>query len=318
MEKIVVGIDIGGTNTVLGLVTHDGDCLKERTFYTQAQENFSGYIEQLSSEVKALIVESSIKVELVGVGVGAPNGSFITGEIVDAANLRWKGTLPIANMLSEKLGVPVKLTNDANAATLGEMLFGSARNMKNYVYITLGTGLGSGIVIDGKLVLGKDGFAGELGHTVVKPSGRQCGCGKKGCLETYVSATGLRRTTLKMMADSNHHSILRSYSYDELTAKTIAKCAQQGDKVALDAFEYTGSILGVALSNVVATLDPEAIFLFGGLSNAGDLIFEPTKRHMEENLFPIFRNKVQLMPSGLTNKNVAVLGAAALIWKEEE
>lgn len=318
MKSIVAGVDIGGTNTVLGLVTREGSCVAEVTFPTQEYGRFREYVERIANEIKKLSEDFKSEYSLVGVGIGAPNGSYRTGEIIDAANLRWKGSLPIIKELNRILEVPVALTNDANAACLGEMLFGAAKEVKNFVYITLGTGLGSGIVVDGKLVLGEDGFAGELGHTAVKPYGRQCGCGKQGCLETYVSAPGLRRTAFKLMGDSQEPSALRGYTYDTLTAKKIASFAQQGDKIALEAFEYTGAILGMKLADVVAILNPEAIFMFGGLSNAGSLIFEPTKRHMEKNLFPIFRSKVKLLPSGLANKNVAVLGAAALIWQDIE
>lgn len=316
MNRVVAGVDIGGTNTVIGIVTRQGDCLKEISFPTQEDAVYSNYIAHIAKEIKNLLEQIGNDCSLEGVGVGAPNGSYITGQIVDAANLRWKGTLEITHDLSSLLNVPVALTNDANAAALGEMLFGDAKSMRNFVFITLGTGLGSGIVIDGKLVQGVDGFAGELGHISVKPWGRQCGCGKQGCLETYVSAPGLRRTAFKILADSIESSAIRSYTYENISAKKIATLALQGDRIALEAFEYTGAILGMKLADVVAILNPEAIFLFGGLSGAGNLLFEPTKRHMEKNLFPAFRNKVKLLPSGLVNKNAAVLGAAALIWQD--
>ncbi|MDX9847036.1 MAG: ROK family protein [Tenuifilaceae bacterium] len=316
MNRVVAGVDIGGTNTVIGIVTRQGDCLKEISFPTQEEAVFSNYIARIAKEIMGMLQQIGKQYSLEGVGVGAPNGSYITGQIVDAANLRWKGTLEITRDLNSLLNVPVALTNDANAAALGEMLFGDAKNMRNFVFITLGTGLGSGIVIDGKLVQGVDGFAGELGHISVKPWGRQCGCGKQGCLETYVSAPGLRRTAFKILADSIESSAIRSYPYENISAKKIATLAQQGDRIAIEAFEYTGAILGMKLADVVAILNPEAIFLFGGLSGAGNLLFEPTKRHMEKNLFPAFRNKVKLLPSGLVNKNAAVLGAAALIWQD--
>ncbi len=316
MNRVVAGVDIGGTNTVVGIVTRKGDCLKEISFPSQEDADFSNYIARIAREIKGMLQQIGSQFTLEGVGVGAPNGSYITGQIVDAANLRWKGTLEITRDLNSLLNVPVALTNDANAAALGEMLFGDAKNMRNFVFITLGTGLGSGIVIDGKLVQGADGFAGELGHISVKPWGRQCGCGKQGCLETYVSAPGLRRTAFKILADSIESSAIRSYAYENISAKKIATLAQQGDRIALEAFEYTGAILGMKLADVVAILNPEAIFLFGGLSGAGNLLFEPTKRHMEKNLFPAFKNKVKLLPSGLVNKNAAVLGAAALIWQD--
>jgi glucokinase len=318
MKSIVAGVDIGGTNTVVGLVTRDGECISEVSFPTQEHSVFVNYVSRIVDEINNLLNKYNNEFTLKGVGVGAPNGSYRTGQIIDAANLRWKGSLPLTSELNTLIGLPVALTNDANAATLGEMLYGAAKGMKNFVYITLGTGLGSGIVVDGKLVLGVDGFAGELGHTSVKAYGRQCGCGKQGCLETYVSAPGLRRTAFKLMGDSLEPSALRGYTYETISAKKIASFALQGDKIAQEAFEYTGAILGAKLADVVALLNPEAIFLFGGLSNSGSLIFEPTKRHMEKNLFPIFRNTVKLLPSGLGDKNVAVLGAAALIWKDLE
>jgi len=303
VKTIVAGVDIGGTNTVLGLVTRDGDCIAETNFPTQRHSDFSKYLGQIATEVLSLIKRQSEEFQLVGVGVGAPNGCYNSGNIVDAANLRWKGSLPLASGLKALLNVPVAISNDANAAALGEMLFGGAKGMKNFIVVTLGTGLGSGLVVDGKLVLGSDGFAGELGHTA-------------GCLETYVSAPGLRRTAFKLLADSIEPSALRNYSYDQISSKQIANLADQGDRISLEAFEYTGAILGMKLADVVALLSPEAIFLFGGLSNAGKHIFEPTKRHMEKNLFPIFRNKVKLLPSALKGKNAAVLGAAALIFQD--
>jgi glucokinase len=316
MNSIVAGVDIGGTNTVIGLVTKDGNCIAETSFPTQENEIFRDFVSRISLDIKKLLGQAGEGYRLVGVGVGAPNGSHNTGEIIEAANLRWKGSLPICKELQRLLGVPVVLSNDANAAAIGEMLFGGAKGMQNFVVITLGTGLGGGIVVDGKLVLGEQGFAGELGHLSVKPWGRQCGCGKQGCLETYVSAPGLRRTAFKMLADSNEPSALRGHSYETLSSKRIANFAQQGDRIALEAFEYTGAILGMKLADIVATLNPEAIFLFGGLSGAGNLIFEPTKRHMEKNLFRTFKNTVKILPSGLNDKNAAVLGAAALIWQK--
>lgn len=317
MTQVVAGIDIGGTNTEIGLVTRDGECLSEKTIPTRNQGLFNDYVNSVVEVVRQLL-SSQQDTGLVGVGIGAPNGSYLTGDIVDAPNLQWKGKLPICSTISKLLNVPVVLTNDANAAALGEMLFGAAKGMKHFIVITLGTGLGSGIVADGKLVLGHDGFAGELGHTTVKLHGRKCGCGKTGCLETYVSAPGIRRTVFKLLADSVEPSSLRSITYHDLSAKIIAQKAQEGDKIALEAFERTGEILGLKLADAVATLSPEAIFLFGGLSKAGELILEPTRRHMEANLFPIFRNKVKILPSGLEGKNVAVLGSAALIWQELE
>jgi glucokinase len=230
--------------------------------------------------------------------------------------LSWKGVVPLVSLFKQYFDVPVFLTNDANAAAIGEMIFGGAKNMNDFIVITLGTGLGSGIVANGKLVYGHDGFAGELGHTTVNYNGRQCGCGKKGCLETYASATGIKRTIFKLLADSLEPSELRSVCFNDLTAEMITKAAKKGDKIALDAFEYTGSILGRKLAESVAYTSPEAIFLFGGLAKAEDFILEPTRRHMEANLLPIYKTKIKVVLSGMTEVNAAVMGSAALAWKE--
>jgi glucokinase len=259
-------------------------------------------------------------IELLGFGIGAPMGNINKGTIEYPANLPWKGIIPLADLFKRHTYLPVVVTNDGNAAAVGEMIYGGARNMKNFVVITLGTGLGSGFVIDGKLVYGHDGFAGELGHTAVRPepSNRECGCGKKGCLETYVSATGLKRTLLKVMADSIQPSELRKYSFEELDAELIHEAAKRGDHIAKRAFERTGRILGFKLADVVAHTNPEAIFLFGGLALAKELIFEPAKEYMEENLLHIYKGKVKLLPSELSTQNAAVLGASSLIWSIKE
>ncbi len=318
MAEVVAGIDIGGTNTVIGIVNRGGDILAECTFPTRCQSTFDAFVKTLTGEIERLLMELGHEHKLVGVGVGSPNGSYHLGAIVDAPNLEWKGILPLCKEITNQTAVPSVVTNDANAAALGEMLFGAAKGMKNFVVITLGTGLGSGIVVDGKLVVGHEGFAGEFGHVVAKANGRQCGCGKRGCLETYASATGLRRTAFKMIADSNQPSMLRNMTYDKLSAKMVTEAAKNGDPLARAAFEYTGLILGTRLADLVAILNPEAIFFFGGLANAGELLMDPTRRYMEEYMFPIFKGKVKLMLSGLQNKNAAVLGAAALIWEELE
>ncbi len=316
MKDIVAGIDIGGTNTVIGLVTKNGDCIIETSISTRTHNRFEVFIESLSSEIKSLHNRVGNDYTLRGVGIGAPNGSYGLGAIVDAPNLEWKGILPICKEITKQTTLPAVVTNDANAAALGEMIFGGAVGMKDFIVITLGTGLGSGIVSNGKLVVGHDGFAGELGHTIVEIDGRMCGCGNKGCLETYASATGIRRTVFMLLAKSNLPSVLRGVSYEKLSAKMITEAALNHDLIALEAFEYTGKILGMKLAEAVTTLSPEAIFFFGGLAKAGALIIEPTKRYMEEFMFPIFRNKVKLLPSSLDGKNSAVLGAAALIWQE--
>lgn len=317
MIEIVAGIDIGGTNTVIGLVTRSGECLIEDNISTRNHNNFVAFIEVITIKINELHAKiGKEKYTLRGIGIGAPNGSFGLGAIVDAPNLEWKGLLPICNEITRQTNLPSVVTNDANAAALGEMLFGGAKGMKDFIVITLGTGLGSGIVSNGKLVIGHDGFAGELGHTVVEVKGRMCGCGNRGCLETYASATGIRRTVFMQLAISNKPSILRGVSFEELTSKMVTDAAINGDSIALDAFEYTGKILGIKLADVVTLFSPEAIFLFGGVAKAGKYIIEPTKKYMEEFMFPIFRGKVKLLPSGLEGKNAAVLGAAALIWQE--
>ncbi|HOK60207.1 MAG: ROK family protein [Tenuifilum sp.] len=316
MAEVVAGIDIGGTNTVIGIVNRNGDILAESTLPTRCNATFDVFVKNLTGAIEQLLMELGHEHRLLGVGVGSPNGSYNLGAIVDAPNLEWKGILPLCKEITLLTGVPSVVTNDANAAALGELLFGAAKGMKNFVVITLGTGLGSGIVVDGKLVVGHDGFAGEFGHVVAKANGRQCGCGKKGCLETYASATGLRRTAFKMIADSNQPSMLRNVTYDKLTAKMITEAAKTGDPLARAAFEYTGLILGTRLADLVAILNPEAIFFFGGLANAGELLMDPVRRYMEDYMFPVFKGKVKLLLSGLQDKNAAVLGAAALIWEE--
>ena len=255
-----------------------------------------------------------------GFGIGAPMGNINKETIEHAAGLPWKGIVPLADIFHKHTDLPVIVTNDANAAAVGEMIYGGAKGMKNFVVITLGTGLGSGFVIDGKLVYGHDGFAGEIGHTAIRPgsSNRDCGCGRKGCLETYVSATGLKRSLLKIMADSIEPSELRKYSFEELDAEIIHEAAKRGDYLARRAFQHTGRMLGFKLADVVAHTNPEAIFLFGGLAMAKDLIFEPAKEYMEENLLSIYKGKVKLLASQLSTQNAAVLGASSLIWSSVE
>lgn len=318
MKNLYIGIDIGGTNTIIGFITSEGRFLSEHRISTKGHKSFDAYLQEISNLIVANFLNYSADYKLIAVGAGAPNGNFYKGTIEDAPNLEWKGKLEFSKKFSELMKLPVVLTNDANAAAIGEMLFGSAKGMKDFIMITLGTGLGSGIVANGELVYGHDGFAGELGHTIVNPQGRYCGCGRRGCLETYVSATGIKRTVYKMLADRLEDSKLRSIPFNELTAKNITEAALAGDKVAIMSFEYTGQILGEKLADAVAHTSPEAIFLFGGLAKAGSFIFEPTIRHFEQNLLPIYRNKIKILPSGLMDQNVAVLGAASLAIKEFE
>lgn len=317
MTEIAIGIDIGGTNTVFGCIDSKGNTIAEGNLPTQTKEHFEDYIEDLIAEIKSSLENTEMEVRIVGVGIGAPNGSYRTGTIENAANLRWKGTLPIAKMVNEKLNVPVKVTNDANAAALGERIFGGAKNMSDFMVITLGTGLGSGIVVNGDLLYGYEGFAGEVGHIIVRPGGRDCACGRKGCLETYVSATGVKRSVYKLLAKHLGESSLRDVPFNNLNAKMVAEAANEGDSVALETFKYTGKMLGEALANVASVTAPEAIFLFGGLAKAGDLLFDPVKEAMDENMLFLYKDKVKLLPSQLGD-DAAILGAAALIWNDEK
>ena len=319
-EKVAVGIDIGGTNTVFGFINRDGKILADDTIKTTHYDEIEVYIAALYEKIMVTANKLGNGIEIVGYGIGAPMGNINKGTIEHAAGLPFKGIVPFAEIFNRHTSLPVILTNDANAAAVGEMIYGGAKDMKNFVVITLGTGLGSGLVIDGKLVYGNDGFAGELGHTTIRPgqSNRDCGCGKKGCLETYVSATGLKRSLLKIMADSLAPSELRKYSFEELNAKIIRDEAVKGDLLAKEAFLHTGRMLGFKLADVVAHTNPEAIFLFGGLALAEDLIFEPAKEYMEENLLSIYKGKVKLLASELSAQNAAVLGASSLVWSEIE
>ncbi len=313
---LTLGIDIGGTFTKFGFVDKEGNILDESSLPTNAKEGVTTFLTRLYDAIDNAFEALKDNAELKGIGIGVPNGNYYTGTVESPPNLAWGKITPLADLISKHYNLPTFLTNDANAAALGEMKFGVAKGMKNFVLITLGTGLGSGIVVDGKLVYGADGFAGELGHVNVNPNGRLCGCGKKGCLETYASATGIKRTVAKLMADMNVDSDLRDIPYNQLTGNMITELALQGDKIALAAFEYTGRILGMKLADTVAHLSPEAIILFGGLTKAGSWLFDPIKKHMEDNLFPVFKNKVKLLTSGLEGKNSAVLGASALVWNE--
>ncbi len=315
-KDVVLGIDIGGTFTKFGLVSEDGSVFNEDSIQTDRHEDIGMFIKDLKDAVVGKASKNGF--HIAGIGIGAPNGNFYSGTIEFAPNLRWKGIIRLASLFEKAFGVPTTVTNDANAAAMGEMLYGNARDLKNFIMITLGTGLGSGLVVNGELVYGHDGFAGELGHTTVYMEGRQCACGRKGCLETYVSAPGIKRTVFELLGSEIHDSELRKYSFEDLDAKMISEAAERKDQIALKAFETTGKILGMKLADAVAHTSPEAIFLFGGLANAGNLIFDPVKRYMEEFLLPIFRTKVRLEPSALQHKNIAVLGAAALMWNEKQ
>ena len=320
MEKpYVIGIDIGGTNTVFGVVDARGAILYNGSIKTGTYEDVNDYISALSIGLKEVIEQAGGPGNIKGIGVGAPNGNYFSGCIEFAPNLPWKGKVPLAKLISEKTyNIPVTLTNDANAAAIGEMTYGAARGMKDFIEITLGTGLGSGIVIGGNLVYGHDGFAGELGHVIIRRDGRMCGCGRKGCLEAYASATGLARTAREILTNSTEKSLLREFDPEKITSKDVYEAAIKGDKLALEIFEFTGNILGEALADFVAFSTPEAIILFGGLTKSGDLILNPVKRSMEENVLKVFQGKTKILVSQLKESDAAVLGASALGWEVKE
>jgi glucokinase len=315
MIEVVLGIDIGGTNTVFGCVDKTGRCLLSGSLPTQKHADIEDYLNELFADVESAMKQAATKLQIIGVGIGAPNASFYSGTIENATNLRWKGSVPLVELVKKRIDVPVVITNDANAAAMGEKLFGAAKGLNNFIVITLGTGLGSGIVVNGDLLYGHDGFAGEVGHMIVRASGRECGCGRKGCLETYVSATGVKRTVYKLLARHMGDSELRDIPFSQLTAKMVADAANRGDLVAKETFTYTAKMLGEVLANVVAVTSPEAIFLFGGLTKAGDMLFKPVAETLEENLLSIYKGKIKILESGLSD-NAAVLGAAALIWNK--
>jgi len=315
---LVAGIDIGGTKTKLGLVNNSGECVVDMNFRTKEYPDLEDFLDKTAQSVHELIKKVPSEVNLLGAGIGAPNASNKRGTIEYAANLDWKGIVPLQKKLQERLDLPMKVTNDANAAALGEMLFGNARGMKDFVVITLGTGLGSGIVSNGSMVYGYDGFAGEFGHiAVLEEDGRVDGMGVKGGLEAYVSATGLKRTILYMISKYTDESRFRSIAFNDLHGEEITKAAEEGDPLAIRAFEYTGEILGKSLANFTLFSQPEAFFLVGGLANCGKWIFEPTQKHMEKHLLEMYKGKVRILSSGMAEKNAALSGAAALIWMDQ-
>lgn len=332
MKKLVFGIDIGGTNTAFGLVDENGEIFGESAISTKSYmkyDDYPRYIEDLAKAMQTLLDSLSFNFELVGIGVGAPNANYYKGTVEIPSNL-WKYTEEqlAAGMKDEGrmfnfaddlgkhfLNVPIYITNDANAATIGEMVYGGAKGMKDFIMITLGTGVGSGFVSNGEMIYGHNGFAGEFGHVIVDRGGRQCGCGRKGCLEAYTSANGIKRTAFELMATMTDPSPLREYSFDQLDSAMLSQFAAKGDPIAKECFRVTGQKLGYALADAVTITSPEAIFLFGGLAKAGNLIFDPIKWYMEENMLVTFKNKVKVLPSELQNKNAAILGAAALVWQ---
>lgn len=317
MSKYVLGIDIGGTTTKFGVVNRNGEILDQSRIPTNQYDEAAVFIADLYTKVLPMINKVGGMDHFVGIGVGAPNANFYTGNIEYAPNLKWKGIIPLADLMQKKFQLPVKITNDANAAAVGEMMYGCAKELKDFITITLGTGVGSGIVIDGKIVLGHDGFAGELGHTIIRHGGRlHKGTGAHGSLEAYASATGVRETAIELLTEHpERESLLRNYTINELTSESVYDCAMKGDHIANEIFEFTGQILGESLANFIMFSSPEAIVLFGGLTKAGPLLLNPTRKYMEANLLPIFQNKVKLLFSELKEADAAILGASALIWK---
>ena len=316
-KPYVLGVDIGGTNTVFGIVDARGHVIASDSIKTKKHAEFNDNVEELHSAVERLLRLNDAEDKIQGIGIGAPNANYYTGEIVNPPNLPWGPVIPLAEKVSEAFGgIPVAVTNDANAAALGEMTYGAARGMNDFIMITLGTGVGSGIVINGRMVYGHDGNAGELGHLVMKRNnGRMCGCGRTGCLEAYCSATGVARTAREFLEIRQEPSILRNIDIEDITSKDVYDAAVAGDKIAKDIFEYTGKILGEAFADMVAFSSPQAIILFGGLAKSGDLLLKPLKEAFDKNVMPIFRGKTQIILSELKESDAAVLGASALGWE---
>ncbi|MCM1033776.1 MAG: ROK family protein [Odoribacter sp.] len=316
MKPYVMGIDIGGTNTVFGIVDTRGMVIASGSIKTAKHNNIEDYINELYTEASRLIEANDAAGKIHGIGIGAPNANYFTGMIEDGVNLPWPTPLPLAKLVEEKFGIPVAITNDANAAAIGEMTYGAARGLKDFIMITLGTGVGSGIVINGQVVYGHDGFAGELGHVIVKRNnGRLCGCGRTGCLEAYCSATGVARTAREFLEVRTEPSLLRNLDTDQITSKDVYDAAVSGDKLAKDIFEYTGEILGEAFANMMVFSSPQAFILFGGLAKSGDLLMKPLRNAMDRNMMSIFKGKAKVMLSELKEADAAVLGASALGWE---
>ena len=316
MDSFVAGVDIGGTGTKFGIVDNLGNVLSSDTMSTRGHADIHAYIDELYDKLMILIDKVGGVGRIKGIGVGAPNGNVYTGTIEYAPNLPWKGIIPLAKLIQDKFKLPVRLTNDANAAAVGEMTYGAAKGMKDFILIALGTGVGSGIVANGELIYGHDGMAGELGHTIIIPDGRiHPGTGKKGSLESYASATGVATSAVEILNTTDRPSTLRNIPIDKIDSKAVFEAATAGDEVAKEVFEYTGRILGISLANFVMFSSPEAIILFGGLTKAGDLILKPTREHMEANLIEVFQNKIKILVSHLKESDAAILGASALMWE---
>jgi glucokinase len=317
LQQLAIGIDIGGTGTKFGIVDRSGNILFSSEISSRNHSEVEGFIDELYQSLYPMIQSAGGSGRIKGIGVGAPNGNYYTGTVEYAPNLPWKGIIPFAKLMEDKFKLPVILTNDANAAAIGEMMYGAAQGMRDFIMITLGTGVGSGIVANGKLIYGHDGFAGELGHTIIIPNGRlHEGTGKHGSLESYASATGVRLTAIEMLSKSDEPSLLRNIPQEQLDSKKVFDAAIAGDKLAKEIFEFTGQILGLALANFVMFSSPEAIILFGGLTKAGDLILKPTHENMEANVIKVFQNKVKILVSHLKEADAAILGASALVWEK--
>lgn len=317
IKPYVIGLDLGGTNAVFGIVDSRGDIKATTAVKTQAYHNADDFVKASVEALQVIIDQVEGIDKIKAMGIGAPNANYYKGTIECAPNIEWaKGIVPLAQMFSDKLGIPVAMTNDANAAAVGEMAYGVARGMKNFIMITLGTGVGSGIVVNGQLVYGSDGFAGELGHVIMVrgEEGRSCGCGRKGCLEAYCSATGVARTAREILAKTQEPSLLRDLKPEDITSLDVSIAAGKGDAVANKIFEFTGGMLGEACADFATFCSPEAFVFFGGLTKAGDLIMEPIKRSYNEHVMPVFRDKAQFLVSSLEGSSAAVLGASAIGW----
>ncbi len=319
MKPYVIGIDMGGTNTAFGIVDARGTVIASSSIKTGKHSKIEDYIDELYTEINRIIVANDAEGKINGIGIGAPNGNYFTGMIEDVINLPWPTPIPLADLISKKFGIPCLITNDANAAAIGEMTYGAARGLKDFIMITLGTGVGSGIVVNGQMVYGHDGSAGELGHVIMKRNnGRMCGCGRAGCLEAYCSATGVARTAREFLEIRDEDSLLREYDIDSITSKDVYDCAVKGDKMAIDIFNYTGTILGEALADFVTFSSPEAFVIFGGLTKSGDYIMNPIREAFDKNILKVFKGKVKILISELKESDAAVLGASALGWEIKE
>lgn len=317
LKPYVIGLDLGGTNSVFGIVDSRGDIKATTSIKTQGYgDNAEAYVDACVEALQLIIDQVGGIEKIKAMGIGAPNGNYYNGTIEFAPNLEWghNGVVPLAKMFSDRLGIPVALTNDANAAAIGEMTYGVARGMKNFIVLTLGTGVGSGIVINGQLVYGSDSFAGELGHVIVKENGRLCGCGRKGCLEAYCSATGVARSAREFLANSDEPSLLRDIDPEKITSYDVSVAAGKGDKIANEIYQYTGKILGEACANFATFCSPEAFIFFGGLVKAGDLIMNPIKKAYDESVLKVYQGKAKFLVSGLDGSSAAVLGASAVGW----